>query len=397
MKILHSADWHYVYTNHGGVDPETGLHSRLIDLDRSVEFMCYVADRERVDLAVIAGDLFRNARPSARELIHAARAIERLAGICPVVVITGNHDCRNDGEPGPVDVLNGWLSAYGNVSIYTRPGGETVPTRSGSVRVLALPHFGRSTFLAQHDNRELTPAEFNAVLAAKAMDVLRGLVAEDHSPALARIVVAHCAVSGAVSSTERELSPQDEPELRLADLVALPVDLVLLGHIHKAQQLYGADDGPWVGYSGSLERINFGEENDKKGFWIHELTAGGWRHEFHGGPARRFVTLGLAIAQVGDGDIQGAIVRVRDAVDAATAQMVDRAAIRDLIEAAGASLSGVELEIERADRARDKAVTEAMGPVDALARYIAGKDELQPRAERLLATAADLVAEVTAG
>ena len=52
----------------------------------------------------------------------------------------------------------------------------------------------------------------------------------------------------------------------LRSSVALPqFDYVALGHIHKHQVI---GQNPHVVYSGSIQRIDFGEENDEKGFCV---------------------------------------------------------------------------------------------------------------------------------
>ena len=71
-------------------------------------------------------------------------------------------------------------------------------------------------------------------------------------------------------------------------------DYVAMGHIHKHQVL---SQTPPIVYPGSLERIDFGEQNDKKGFVSVEIDAPGAdgvrevRHEFHEVPAPPFLTI----------------------------------------------------------------------------------------------------------
>jgi exonuclease SbcD len=74
-------------------------------------------------------------------------------------------------------------------------------------------------------------------------------------------------------------------------------DYVAMGHIHKYQVLSYAR--PPIVYPGSLERIDFGEERDKKGFVWVEIGEPGEdgvrevRHTFHEVNARRFLKINV--------------------------------------------------------------------------------------------------------
>ena len=86
MRILHTSDWHL------GRNIE-----QISRIDEQVEFidcLCTIADEEKIDLVLVAGDIYDTYNPSAaaEELFY--DAIERLnqKGKRPVIVIAGNHD-----------------------------------------------------------------------------------------------------------------------------------------------------------------------------------------------------------------------------------------------------------------------------------------------------------------
>lgn len=82
MRILHLADLHLGIENYGRINPATGLHSRLHDyLDRLDEAIG-IAITERVDLLLIAGDVYkivRQIRPTSASLPGASTVSARLA------------------------------------------------------------------------------------------------------------------------------------------------------------------------------------------------------------------------------------------------------------------------------------------------------------------------------
>ena len=86
MKILHTADWHLGKR----LDRFSRLEEQVLVMNEIVE----IADRENVDLVLIAGDLFDNFNPSveATELFYKTLKRLSLNGKRPVIAISGNHD-----------------------------------------------------------------------------------------------------------------------------------------------------------------------------------------------------------------------------------------------------------------------------------------------------------------
>ena len=84
MKILHTSDWH--------------IGKKLIRRDRSEEFravlneIAEICEKERVELCLVAGDVFDTYTPSAEAESIFFEAITRIAKICAVLIISGNHD-----------------------------------------------------------------------------------------------------------------------------------------------------------------------------------------------------------------------------------------------------------------------------------------------------------------
>src|SRR3954469_20339468 len=84
MRILHTADWHLGRSFHG----ESLLAAQAAAVDHAVQ----TARAERVGAVVLAGDLYDRALPPVDAVRLADEALRRLSELCPVVVISGNHD-----------------------------------------------------------------------------------------------------------------------------------------------------------------------------------------------------------------------------------------------------------------------------------------------------------------
>ena len=84
--ILHTSDIH-LDDKLGGPGEESFAQRGLIDVvDKSLEL--------DVDLFLLAGDLFDHNRVKAKCLEFASEQLARVR--CPIVMITGNHDCMTD-------------------------------------------------------------------------------------------------------------------------------------------------------------------------------------------------------------------------------------------------------------------------------------------------------------
>jgi exonuclease SbcD len=70
------------------------------------------------------------------------------------------------------------------------------------------------------------------------------------------------------------------------------LDYVALGHIHKHQDLSKGGQPPIV-YPGSIERIDFGEVREKKGFVLADVAKGNTKWQFVTLKTRRFVDLNI--------------------------------------------------------------------------------------------------------
>jgi exonuclease SbcD len=197
----------------------------------------------------------------------------------------------------------------------------------------------------------------------------------------------------------------------LTSVLANPAfDYVALGHVHKHQNL-NPGEGPPIVYAGSLERVDFGEEHDEKGFCIVdiEVAPSGERNttcEFIEGPARRFVTIEVTVAAAEDptrrildavdqANIDEAVVRVRCLLPEGPISSIDIGAVGRAVARAH-FFAGVLLVRPTAQRQRRAAVTEEMGTREALLRYIDNLPELHRRRDRLLEYAAQIETDLVA-
>src|SRR5947209_18290576 len=132
MRIVHTADWH--------VGRAWKNVNRLGEMAAVLDHLAQFLERERIDLLLMAGDVFDSASPSAEAERLVFSFFKRVgqAGI-PSVVIAGNHD-----SPGRLDAW-GMLAELVNVHTVGRPRPAAsavleISARSGETALVsALP------------------------------------------------------------------------------------------------------------------------------------------------------------------------------------------------------------------------------------------------------------------
>ncbi len=276
VKILHFADAHIDIANYGRHDPETGLPYRVVDFLKSLDCIIDAAIAERVDLVIFAGDAYKDRNPQPTFQRAWGERMMRLsrAGIATILLV-GNHDIA------PADHRAHTLQEYATLAVPHVFVADRLmvfgPEQLGvPVQVLALPWVTRSRFLARNEMSGKTTDEIHAAIIDRIRDGLDKTIANEIDPNLPLIFTAHASIGGANYGSERMVMLGRDLVLGKG-LVADPrFDYVALGHIHKHQSL---NENPPVVYSGSIERIDFGEWREAKGFVLAEVERGktSWR------------------------------------------------------------------------------------------------------------------------
>jgi exonuclease SbcD len=261
-----------------------------------------------------------------------------------------------------------------------------------------VPYPIRQRLLAHKEYKERTIAELDSLVQELVAENVQALAAQV-DPTLPAVLAGHFSVSEARLGSERSIMLGRDVVV-LQSVLAGPVwDYVALGHI---QELHGGQHPPIV-YCGSLERIDFGEENEAKGFVVADVCRGHADWEFRPVQARRFVTIRV--------DVRGEADPLAAALQAIAEQDVSESVVRVLIEARPEQegllrdtdlrraladayyVAGINKEIERTYRQRLGESPEELTPTELLARYLESKDVPAERVEVLLHHAQEILSE----
>lgn len=281
MKVLHTADWHIGQFKGPVVD---GVNLRSQDTVNCLNYMIKVAEEEKPDIVCVSGDVFHQEQIGpvrySDEMIVATDTITKLAGVAKAVIVmrgTPNHD-----GGGQFRVLSKMFANTGNVHIVTSP---TV-LRTPYADIACIPGFDKQEFRSRFPG--LSADEENETWTSYISSMVMGLRAECHNTP---ILMAHYTVPGCnMESGQTSFFTNFEPVIPREALEAAGYEAVLLGHIHRPQILNGLHN---VFYSGAINAMNFNDEGQERGFWIHEFSDTGKLTKGHNciTPYRRFYTI----------------------------------------------------------------------------------------------------------
>jgi exonuclease SbcD len=408
LKILHFADLHLGVESYGHIDSTTGLSSRLNDILSSFDHVIDYALNNDVDLVLFCGDAYRNREPTQTQQREFAKRISRLSGSgIPIFLLVGNHDLPNaTGKATSTEIFD--TLAIENVYVSSRPDIYRIQTKHGIIQIASLPWLRRSALLARDEIKNLNFEQLNQRMQESLTNILASH-AMKLDTSLPAILAAHVWVVGATLGTEKMMTIGQEHTLLLSNIANPAFDYVALGHIHKGQVL---QTNPPVVYAGSLERLDFSDEDDEKGFYIIDIepnsNASDKRvaFEFYPVTGRCFLTINVTLtAQDTDptaiilmniaekrNRIKDSIVRLQLSLPAEIEGLIRDKEIKDALK--DAYYLSIARDIKRESRTRLGNWTAAeVTPLDALKIYLEQKKTTPERVKELLEYGQKLIEE----
>ncbi len=394
VRVLHFGDLHIGMENYGQIDPETGVNGRVMDFLRRLTEVVEYALANEVDLVLFCGDAYKTREPSSTYQREFARRIKRLTGAgIPVVLLVGNHDLPSqERKASSVEIFHA-LDVPG-VLVANRDRLHRLTTRRGeAIQVATVPYPMRQRLLERDEYKDKTIAELDKVVEQIVTENIQALAAQV-DPEVSAILAGHLSVSEAQYGSERSVMLGRDVVVLKGVLADPAWDYVALGHIHRHQEINGGERPPIV-YCGSLERIDFGEEKEPKGFVVADVRRGACEWRFQTVAARRFVTIDADVRQesaplealleaIGQHRVEDAVVRVRVKARPEQEGLLRDADVRRALKDAY-FVAGISKEVERAYRQRlGGASPEGLTPAELLARYLESKGTSPERIKALL-------------
>ncbi len=288
LKILHFSDAHIGAVNQGKHDAQTALPIRVLDFLKALDAIIDTAISEKVDLVLFSGDAYHHRNPSPTIQREWGRRIMRLSKAhIPTLLIVGNHDLSP--SLNRAHALDSFYTLdVPNVHVVAKPEFLKPEDLYGlPLQVIALPYLTRSALMAQlgigADETRLAYEQLGQRLRQIVQQWL-----DEMDENLPTIFSTHAMVQGAVYGGFESMVLGNEFTVE-PSLVKNPrFDYVALGHIHKAQNLNEGAHPPVI-YSGSIERVSFGEAKEVKMFVIAHIERGKTKIEWRNLETRPFI------------------------------------------------------------------------------------------------------------
>jgi exonuclease SbcD len=265
IRFIHTADIHFGMENYGRVDPETGIHSRLLDFKKSFDTCVDYAIAQKVDLFVFAGDAYKTANPSPTQQKLLMQSFMKLyKASIPVVIVVGNHDNPlSYGKANALDIF-AHLPIDG-FHVFSKPESLVIQTKSGPIQIVGIPWPNRHNVSINFTHFAQSATDLTKHISDSLATIIETMARKlDHS--IPAVLVGHLTVSsGIFSGSEKRAVYGHDPILLPSQLAVEPFDYVALGHLHRFQNVNDKGNIPVI-YSGSIDRIDFGERKEEKGF-----------------------------------------------------------------------------------------------------------------------------------
>jgi exonuclease SbcD len=318
----------------------------------------------------------------------------------PTVLLVGNHDQYSQGQGGASLGIYRTLGVPGFV-VGDRLETHKINTRNGEVQVITLPWLTRSTLLTRPETEGLTLSQVNELLIERLKIAMEGLIRR-LDPQLPTVLLAHLMIDKASLGAERFLAVGKGFNIPLSLLIRPCFDYVALGHVHKHQNLNKSNDPPIV-YPGSIERVDFSEEKEDKGFVLVELEKGQVKWEFCALPVRSFCTIKVDVSQAEDPQamlfkaiekkqIEDVVVRLIYQLRSEQIDLIENSRLHEALTAAHSYSIQAELVSQLARPRIPELDRHTLDPLAALKTYLGSREDLKEIEQDLMDAAEELLA-----
>ena len=401
MKIIHFSDLHIGYTRYSkGIDLETGLDNRIVDFLNTFDELVNYAIEENIDLVIFAGDAYKDRNPSqTHQKEFAKRLLKLTKANIPVALVVGNHDMPgNKGRATALDIFP--TMNVDNITVIDKLQLYELKTKSGiQIQILGMPWIRKGSLISRLSNikKDITIEDLNKQIIQTLDNSLEKEISKINK-SIPCIFSGHLTVMEAKTSTETLMSIGADYMFPAQFFARPEFEYVALGHVHKDQVLI---ESPPVIYSGSLERVDFGEKNDIKGFYVIEIepkksqgnrlvsykkvpvSARNFREYIINIPKETEFPVNIIEEELKSNDIKDSIARITIESTREHYESINDPKIQSILSNAKYLVS-TELKLISEKKINDLQITENLGIIDSFEKYLENFKEINDQKRKRL-------------
>lgn len=281
MRILHTSDWHLGRSLEG--------RDRIDEQEEFILEICDVAEKEKVDLVLIAGDVFDTSNPPAKaeQLFYQGLYDLSAGGRRGVIAIAGNHDNPERlkasdplAEQLGITLLGlpkdqALVSKVSDKRVQRLSAGPgwlevAIPGCDHQAVIIALPYPSEQR-LKEILIEKLGEEEMQKSYSERVGRIFASLSGNFRSDTV-NLCMSHLFVRGGKESeSERPIQLGGSPTVDVEMLPWEKAQYLALGHLHRPQKVGGKD---YARYSGSPLSYSFSEAGQAKGVYLVDCFPG---------------------------------------------------------------------------------------------------------------------------
>lgn len=357
-----------------------GLNSRFVDFVKTYNESIEYTVRQNCDFCLITGDIFKNKDPQPVEVDAFVAGLQKLIEAkIPVYIVLGNHDLFLSKKlKYSISFLN--ELKLENVRISSEPELIYFKTKAGDKLCIQTMPYQHKDLLGVKSHAEVVEYMTNTINEQYAQK-------EKGVPC---IFAGHFSITDAkVGAEQRTVNRFNEPIISRQVFVGKKYVYVAMGHLHRYQVIM---ENPPVVYGGSINRTDFNEWIEDKGF-VYGKFDGKFVYEFVKVSAKKFIDLEynmedsenpqqqiLDDLKKKEGELKDAVVRIVVNLSEANKHNYSAIAVSDFINSHGCDIQGTTSpHIVKADRIVELEYNEYMDSVEVMKKYCEGNEKIQDK------------------
>lgn len=252
MKVVICGDTHIGAVFGLGSSKVEGGNTRVDDYSRTLNYIADYCIKNNVDVFIQTGDVFDSRNPSPEHMDIFNNVLRKLsmAGVSSGIIM-GNHDYRRSGNTFSSAISSLSSKHYSNIKIALEPEIIEIKKDNDSLNILLLPYRDRKIYGTGNTKSDSIQYEKEVSDLIKKCNSEYPIIAVGHN-----------------FFKEGSYSDYGGLEVLIRPSAFELCDMVVMGHYHTFKIL--KKKAPIAIYSGSMEKLNFGDKDINKYFIEYE-------------------------------------------------------------------------------------------------------------------------------